>query len=269
MNKKIIDFHTHCFPDRIAERAIKSLAKNSGNAVPAFDGTYGGLSDLIAKSKADMAVVLGIATNPKQQKNVNDFLIEINKNDNVVCFGSIHPDAHDAVEELHRIKENGLKGVKLHPDYQEFFVDDDRMFEIYDTINKLGLLLTFHAGVDIGLPNPIHCPPERLVKILSGFTNTNVIAAHFGGWMMWQQVEEILCGKDIYFDTSFSYTRMPPDYAKSLIEKHGSDKILLGSDLPWSHIDNEIDFIKSLDLTILQEENIFSNNAMKLLEIDK
>ena len=265
----IVDFHTHCFPDRIAERAVSQLAVASGNATPAFDGTAQGLLNLVHSKGVDIAVVLGIATNVKQQKNVNDFLIELNKRDDVVSFGSVHPDAEDAIDELYRIKEAGLKGIKLHPDYQSFFVDDDRMFRIYETVNKLGLLLTFHAGVDIGVPDPVHCTPQRLKNILPMFDNTNVIAAHFGGYLLWNEVEELLVGeKNLYIDTSFCHTRMPPLWAKRIIEKHGTDKILLGSDLPWSVTDKEMEFIKSLGLSDDVLADIFGNNAARLLGLE-
>ncbi|MBQ6708684.1 MAG: amidohydrolase [Clostridia bacterium] len=265
----IVDFHTHCFPDRIAERAVSQLAVASGNATPAFDGTAQGLLNLVHSKGVDIAVVLGIATNVKQQKNVNDFLIELNKRDDVVSFGSVHPDAEDAIDELYRIKEAGLKGIKLHPDYQSFFVDDDRMFRIYETVNKLGLLLTFHAGVDIGVPDPVHCTPQRLKNILPMFDNTNIIAAHFGGYLLWDEVEELLVGeKNLYIDTSFCHTRMPPLWAKRIIEKHGADKILLGSDLPWSAPDKEMEFIKSLGLSDDVLADIFGNNAARLLGLE-
>ena len=193
----------------------------------------------------------------------------MNKHDDVVSFGSVHPDADDAIDELYRIKEAGLKGIKLHPDYQNFFVDDDRMFRIYETVNKLGLLLTFHAGVDIGVPDPVHCTPQRLKNILPMFDNTNIIAAHFGGYLLWDEVEEILVGeKNLYIDTSFCHTRMPPLWAKRIIEKHGADKILLGSDLPWSAPDKEMEFIKSLGLSDDVLADIFGNNAARLLGLE-
>ena len=264
-----VDFHTHCFPDKIANRAVMQLAKASGNATPAFDGTAQGLLDLVHSMGVDIAVVLGIATNVKQQKNVNDFLIELNKRDDVVAFGSVHPDADDAIDELYRIKEAGLKGIKLHPDYQEFFVDDDRMFKIYETVNSLGLLMTLHAGVDIGIPTPVRATPQRIKNILPMFDNTNVIAAHFGGYLLWDEVEEILVGSEnLYIDTSFCHTRMPPIWAKRIVENHGVKKILLGSDLPWSTTENEMEFIKSLDLSEEAQADIFGNNAVRLLGLE-
>ena len=144
------------------------LSKNSGNVEPLTDGTAAGLLAHMDSRGVEKAVVLGIATNPRQQKNVNDFAASI-CSDRLIAFGSVHPDAPDALEELHRIHALGLRGVKFHPEYQDFFVDEKRMLPIYELCDRLGLVVLFHAGVDIGYPNPVHCPPKRLAQVLSAF----------------------------------------------------------------------------------------------------
>lgn len=264
----LIDFHTHAFPDKIVEKAMATLRHNAGNALPFTDGTAGGILSYMDRHGVDRSVVLNIATNPRQQHNVNDFAAAIN-GERLVAFGSVHPDAPDAVEELYRIKELGLKGVKLHPDYQDFFVDDDKMLPIYETVEKLGLILTFHAGVDIQYFEPVHCPPERLARILPLFPSGRVVAAHMGGYLQWYEVEEYLAGKKLYLDTSFSYSRMPSPHAARIIKKHGADRILFGSDMPWSAPHLEKRFIESLGLSWEEEEAIFAGNAERLLELKK
>ena len=116
----LIDFHTHAFPGRIAPRAMAQLSRDAGGLVPQTDGTLESLKAEMAKDGVDISVVHSIATNPRQQTNVNSFAIEINKDPAIVAFGSIHPDAPDALEELERIHGAGLKGVKFHPEYQQF-----------------------------------------------------------------------------------------------------------------------------------------------------
>ena len=145
----IIDFHTHCFPDKIASKAMEQLRMRSGIVRPFHDGSAAGLLELQRNDGVDYSVVLNIATNPKQQRNVNDFAISLKEVDGLVPFGSVHYDSPDALDELERLKENGIKGVKLHPDYQGFFVDDDKMLPIYEKIGKLGLITVFHSGYDI------------------------------------------------------------------------------------------------------------------------
>ena len=260
----IIDFHAHCFPDRIVERAMASLIKNSGIIDPFIDGSVTDLRRYMKEYKIDKSVILNIATNVKQQQSVNNFAIEFNSDD-VIMFGSVHPDAPDAVEELHRIKESGIKGIKLHPDYQNFFVDDEHVFPVYETASKLGLVTVFHSGQDCGLFEPVHCPPEKLSKALPVFNGAAVVAAHFGGYLQWYDVEQYLVGKDIYFDTSFCSARMPKGQAQRIIQNHGADKILLGSDLPWSGTKNEMDFVKCFELSESDEKAIFGENAAKLL----
>ena len=260
----IIDFHTHCFPERIAAKAIASLAA-AGAEIPYHTGSEQSLLEQIKAMGADMAVVLNIATNLRQQKSVNDYAIYLNSLEGLTSFGSVHPDSPDALEELERLKEAGIKGIKLHPDYQNFFVEDERIFPIYKKAAGLGLITVFHAGVDIGLPDPVHCKPEALASILPLFDGAPVVAAHFGGYMMRAETLKHLIGKELYLDTSYSHSRFPPPWAKEIIEKHGAKKILLGSDMPWSRTDYEINYIKSLGLSPEDEELILSKNAQNLL----
>lgn len=263
----IIDFHVHAFPDALAAKALPLLSKCSGGVKPNYDATISGLENYLAKNNVDYAVVLNIATNPHQEKKVNDFAISLLEKKNIIPFGSVHPDSPNALSELERLAKAGIRGIKLHPDYQHFFVDDEKMFPIYKKIAELGFITVFHAGVDIGYPKPVHCTPERLLRVLDLFDDAPVVAAHFGGWLLWDSVLEDLCGTKVYLDTAFSSGKMPPDYAKELIKTHGADKVLLGSDMPWSDTLDEVRFVQSLDLSAEDEEKILSNNAKRLLNI--
>lgn len=263
----IIDFHVHAFPDVLAKKALPLLSKCSGGIEPHYDATIGGLEHYLSDNDVDCAVVLNIATNPHQEKKVNDFAISLLEKKNLIPFGSVHPDSPNALSELDRLAKAGIRGVKLHPDYQHFFVDDEKMFPIYQRIAELDLITVFHAGVDIGYPTPVHCTPERLLRVLNLFGDTPVVAAHFGGWLLWESVLEVLCGTKVYLDTAFSSGKMPPDYAKQIIKVHGADRILLGSDMPWSSTQDEVRFIQSLDLPADEEMKILSINAKRLLNI--
>lgn len=257
----------HAFPDALAAKALPLLSKCSGGVKPNYDATISGLESYLAKNNVDYAVVLNIATNPHQEKKVNDFAISLFEKKNIIPFGSVHPDSPNALSELERLAKAGIRGIKLHPDYQHFFVDDEKMFPIYKKIAELGFITVFHAGVDIGYPKPIHCTPERLLRVLDLFDDAPVVAAHFGGWLLWDSVLEDLCGTKVYLDTAFSSGKMPPDYAKEVIKAHGADKVLLGSDMPWSDTLDEVRFVQSLDLSAEDEEKILSNNAKRLLNI--
>lgn len=263
----IIDFHVHAFPDALAAKALPLLSKCSGGVKPNYDATISGLESYLAKNNVDYAVVLNIATNPHQEKKVNDFAISLLEKKNIIPFGSVHPDSPNALSELERLAKAGIRGIKLHPDYQHFFVDDEKMFPIYKKIAELGFITVFHAGVDIGYPKPVHCTPERLLRVLDLIDDAPVVAAHFGGWLLWDSVLEDLCGTKVYLDTAFSSGKMPPDYAKELIKAHDADKVLLGSDMPWSDTLDEVRFVQSLDLSAEDEEKILSNNAKRLLNI--
>lgn len=261
----IIDFHTHCFPQKIAERAINKLSFASGGLKPHYDGSLEGLKESMRKYGTDISVVLNISTNAHQQKSVNDFAASINEG-NIISFGSVFPDSEDVLEELCRIKSMGLKGVKFHPDYQGFFVDDEKMIPIYKKISELGLITVFHAGFDYGFPPPYHATPERMAKILKYF-DSPVVAAHWGGLDCAQGVLDLLCGRDIYFDTSFGYSCMPKYYAQKILEKHGTEKILFGTDSPWHTSAMEMRLLNTLELSSQDMDRLTFKNAVKLLNI--
>lgn len=261
----IIDFHTHCFPEKIALRAVEKLSFASGGLMPNTDGTVAGLKELMAKTGVDKAVVLNIATNATQQKNVNDFAASINGGD-FISFGSVFPDSEDCLEELRRIKALGLNGVKLHPDYQGFNVDDEKMKPIYKKIGELGLITVFHAGFDYGFPPPYGATPDKMERALKWFESP-VIAAHWGGIDCGEGVLNRLCGKDIYFDTSFGYGNIPKYYAEKIMEKHTPDRMLFGTDSPWHTADMELRLLKTLNLSDADMEKITHLNGEKLLGI--
>ena len=263
----ITDTHTHCFPDKLAPCAIGSLSQQLGGYKPYADGTLAGMQKLMYEAGVGRSVIASIATNAHQMKSVNNFAAEcMQNNDDIIGFGSIFPDADDVMEELERIKLLGLKGVKLHPDFQQFFVDDEKMKDIYKKISSLDLVLLFHSGVDDGFKPPYHCTPERLLNALE-WLETPAIAAHWGGNKMSCEVIERLCGTGIYFDTALGYNYLSKETAENIIKKHGADKILFGSDSPWHSPKMERDFINSLDISDTSKAKIFEENAEKLFGI--
>lgn len=260
----LIDFHTHAFPDKISKKAIDKLSFASGGLIPQTDGTVTSLKHEMARDGVDISVVLSIATNPAQQTNVNDFAIRINSENSFFAFGSVHPDAENALDELERIKAMGLKGVKLHPEYQGFYADDEKMKPIYKKISALGLITVFHAGQDYGYAPPYRCMPVHLLGALK-WLDSPVIAAHWGGAGCGAEVIEMLCGTDIWFDTSFGYGNMPKAVAQRILDKHTPDKLLFGSDMPWHRPCWEKCLIESLDLSQEDKEKIYFKNALSLL----
>ncbi|MBR2452936.1 MAG: amidohydrolase family protein [Clostridia bacterium] len=260
----IIDFHTHAFPERIAKMAMERLAYASGGLIPQHNGTLESLKTEMDKDGVNISVVLGIATNPAQQQNVNNFAAEINADFRFVGFGSVHPDAPDVFCELERIKALGLKGVKFHPEYQSFFVDDEKMKPIYKKISQLGLITVFHAGHDLGYSEPFHCMPENLERALKWFS-APVVAAHWGGAGCAGLVIKHLAGRDVWFDLSFGYGTIPKSFAQRIVDTHTPDRLLFGSDMPWHRPEWEMRLIESLDISKEDKEKIYCKNAQKLL----
>lgn len=261
-----IDFHTHAFPPKIAQKAVEHLSHLSGGLIYQTDGTAEGLIASMQAGGIDKSVVLNIATNEHQQTKVNDFAASINDKASIFAFGSVYPRSKDAIAELERIAELGLLGVKLHPDYQSFSVDDEFMRPIYKKISELGLICVFHAGHDIGFAPPYGNTPEKMARALEWF-DSPVVAAHLGGVGCYEGVLERLVGREVYFDTAFCYGTVPKYYVEKIIELHGADRILFGTDTPWHAPYMEKRLIDSLGLSDEDKEKITHLNAEKLLGI--
>lgn len=263
----IIDFHTHCFPEKIAEKAVAKLSYASGGLINYTDGTTDGLKKSMEKEHVDVSVVLNIATNAHQMRSVNDFAAKINKEEGIVAFGSVYPFAPDAVFELERIKSLGLSGVKLHPEYQEFFVDDEKMKPIYKKISELGLITVFHAGEDYGYDAPYRCMPKNLKKALKWFSSP-VVAAHWGGLNASEDVIKYLAGTDgLFIDTSFGYGQLSRSKALRIVEKHGTDSLLFATDSPWHTPTLEMRLLDTLELSEDEKNKILFGNAKRLLNL--
>ena len=213
-------------------------------------------------------MILPVATKPSQQTTINNWAAEV-LGGGIYCCGSVHPDAEDAVEEIHRIKSLGLSGVKFHSEYQNFLPDEERMFPLYEAIAEEGLIAVFHGGWDPFSKDEIKATPERFAAAAREFPNLKIVAAHLGAMKLWDDVEKCLAGKsdNVLFDVSV-IARYLTDYSQveRIIKTHGTDKILFGSDCPWDDPSNEIAMINSLNLTETEKELIFFRNAERLLE---
>ena len=260
----LIDVHTHCFPERIAAAAVKRLSAAAGGIEPHTDGTLDGLAAFMHAQGVERFAVLNIATNEHQMSAVNDFAAEMNKRNDVIAFGSVHPRAKNALDELDRIKALGLKGVKFHFDYQGVAVDDEIMRPIYRRISRLGLIIMIHAGFDFGFAPPYMAMPDMTARALR-WVDTPFIASHWGGLSCAEGVLEKLCGlPQLYIDTSFGYSAIARPSAAAIIEKHGADRILFGSDCPWHSPEQELRLLGSLGLSEGESADICCGNAARL-----
>lgn len=260
----IIDFHTHAFPDEVAKKAIPKLTLASGLDCQG-DGTVSNLISRMDEWGVDRAVVLNIATNPKQQTNVNNFAIEINKNNRIYSLGSLNPHSDNIKSEAKRLRDNGIRGIKIHPDYMGLCIEDDGYNEIFSACIENDLFVITHSGWDFISPDLIHCSPEGLAKVLKKFPDLKLIASHMGANKLWDEVEKHLVGKNIWFDTSLvPIFGLPNKQAERILKNHDPDKILFGSDFPWCSMKRELEYMDSLNISAELREKVYSQNALKL-----
>ena len=267
----IVDFHTHVFPEAIAKKTISYLENKSHSSAH----TRGTLEELIKSMKEsgiDYSVALSVVTRPSQFTTVNNYLAEINGKDGIISFGGLHPDCEDIEDKLDYIKKLGLIGIKLHPDYQDTRMDDPKYIKICKEAIKRGLIVLFHSGWDIGYPDSHNASVEYAANLLNAINadeqeDAKIVFAHTGGWKNWDLVEEMLVGRNVYFDLSFSMPFLSKEQLTRIIKDHGSDRILFATDSPWSGQKQSIADISALDLDREELDAIFYTNAAKLLNL--
>lgn len=267
----IIDFHTHIFPDKLADKAIAKLSATGG--IPAYsDGKADSLIKSMQKNGIQKSVVLNVATNPAQVENVNKFALYIKENyQNLIPFGSLHPLSENPRAIIKALKDNGIKGLKLHPDYAATPVDDERYAPIFAAADEFDMPVVIHAGWDFVSPNFVHASVDAVLKVINRFPNLKLVCAHFGNNRYWDEVIRKLCGKKLYFDTSLACERfgMTKKTAETIISSHDGERILFGTDMPWCEAGEVKRFIESLDISSEQKEKIYYKNALKLLNLSE
>lgn len=267
----ILDFHTHCFPDTLAPKAIAALTATSApfGYTPLTDGTVGGLLASMDRAGIDRAVVCNIATNARQMSRVNDFAIATAQSQpRLIPFGSIHPEATEAEmdTEFNRLQTAGIVGIKIHPDYVKINVDDPSFAPIFARCETRGMIVVTHAGFDPVSPDHIHCPPEGILRVMADFPKLKLVAAHTGGFNEESKTLELLCGTSVYIDTSLSAIRVnQAEQLRAILRLHDPNRILFATDTPWSSPKKEIAFIRETELEEELTDKIFHGNAEALL----
>lgn len=268
----IIDFHTHIFPDKIASKAVGLLSQNGG--IPPFsDGTVKGLVDKLKRAQASVGIALPVLTSPAQFDSVNRFAKEVNdafsdKETKIISFGGIHPRCEDIEGKMKLIKESGFLGVKLHPDYQGAFINDEGYIKILECAKEYDLIVVTHSGVDGAFPNEsVRCTPALAKEVIRRVRHDKFVLAHYGANEMSKEVLSTLCGENVYFDTAYMLRFIDEGDFKEILKRHGEDKILFASDSPWSDISSDVQIIKSFFLGKEAEERIFYKNAKTLLNL--
>jgi len=264
----IIDFHAHIFPDDLAPKAMKALTECIDNLYPPVsDGTTSGLMQKMDEWDIEVSVIQPVITKQSQMRKANEWAASVSSK-RLVCFGGIYPHTDDYKRDIDFVVGLGLRGLKFHAEYQDFVVDDGHMLKIYDYALSKGLILLHHAGFDPAFPPPFKSSPQQFVYIAQAMRGGIIVAAHLGGHDQWDDVEHYLAGSDIYLDTSMGFEYYGHEQFLRIAKKHGADKILFGSDAPWSNAKTEIEHIKSLPLSQGEIDAILGGNAQRLLGLE-
>ena len=230
---KIADIHAHIFPEKLAEKASHSIGSFYGVPIE----READMPRLCAEDKLagiTRCAVSNSATNASQVRNANTFLAEaVRGHDGYLAFGTIYPGMDGFEEELDRMLELGLRGVKIHPDFQKLAIDDERGIETYRAIARRDLPVLFHA--------------------------------HFGGWRSWPRSLAHLQPESVLYDTSSTLGMIDRDMVLRFIDAIGPDRLIFGTDFPMWSPKEELNRFFSLGLSESDQQKILYGNFMKLL----
>ncbi|HUV07263.1 MAG TPA: amidohydrolase family protein, partial [Spirochaetia bacterium] len=218
LDMRLIDFHTHAFPDSLAGKAIPFL-EEEGGLEACLDGRLSSLEESMDRVGIETSIVASIATRPDQFSSILSWSRDI-ASDRFIPFPSIHPDHPDVLDQIEKIRREGLKGIKMHPYYQGFLLDEERMFPIYERIAHCGLILLMHTGFDLAFKRDRLADPERILRVLDTIPTLKLVASHLGAWDDWDQVERHLLGREIYMDVSYSMEFMEWLQARRFLLSH-------------------------------------------------
>lgn len=258
-----IDFHTHAFPDELAARAMRVLEKEGGIDAH-LDGRVSTLLSSMDRCGIEKSVVCSIATKPAQYDSIIAWSKKI-MSDRILPFPSLHPDDPDYADRIRRIKEEGFKGIKFHPYYQDFVVDDERLFPLYEEITVSGLIVLMHTGFDFAFDRERIADPQRILNVVNRFPGLKIVTSHLGAWDDWDEVERLLAGKSIYMEISFALDLLEKERAREIILKHPKDRILFGTDSPWTGQEATLSLFLNLRLGQEIEQLVLRDNAERLL----
>jgi len=261
----VIDFHTHCYPDKVAEKAIAAVGVHGLHA--SFDATLGGLARSMIEAGIDYSVNLPLANSPENTRGVNSWAAK-NNSGPIFSLGSIHPEDNDPAATLKWIRSLGLKGIKMHPEYQRFDFADLRLDPIWKACISENLFVITHGGMDIAFEPPPLSTPAGMADFHRRFPELELIVAHLGGMGMWDEVEKHLVGLPVYLDLAMIYGYLDGDKTVEIIRRHGSERILFGTDAPWASQKEALTWVRGLGLTEEELANVLYRNAAKLLGID-
>lgn len=268
----LIDFHTHTFPEAIAKKTLDMLLFNMQHTYNIDQKLcYGGTPNLLLQSMdktgVDISVTMPIATNPKQFDSINKFSISY-RTDRLIPFGAIHPYNEDIPQKLDCLKDNGFLGIKLHPDYQGVLADDAKFIDLVKAAVERGLYVTIHSGQDTGIKPPFCGDADRIERLLQKVDSEFIILAHMGAFNEWEDVLSLLAGKyKAYFDISVVSRFIDIELYRKIIDVHGADKILFGSDMPWELPSDTLAFLKKSGICGEELEFITHKNAEKILNL--
>ncbi len=270
----IIDFHCHAFPDHLADHAMTSMVGNTG-AHSATNGSVSALKASMKEAGIDLSVILPVATNPNKLTTMNNISLEHDPADGLLYFGGVHPLAPNRKEELERLAAGGIKGVKIHPPFQQLDITAPEFMATLEQCAELGLIVVAHTGPELAFPDTEYSAPSKVRQMLLDLKGLKFVGAHMGGCTTYEECMEHYADLDCMMDVAcllpatgplaIYFDMMSDEDVVRCVRELGVERFVFGSDIPWfSQVQMRAAFDR-LPLTEEERAAILGDNAQKLL----
>ncbi len=280
----VIDFHTHNFPEKLAERALAVMCEKLvpiveklglGSLRPVGDGRIATELKDMDRCGVDLCVNCPVCTYPENFDAIFRRALAVRAGvegdtaaTRLVQLGSIHPLDPDFRSHIQMLKENGIPGIKLHPNYQGFDLSDPRLVPFFTALRDAGFFVLSHTGFDPGYVDaPAVANPEQIATLLTAVPGLKFVAGHLGGECgnPDHATDLLLPFENCWIDTAVMYFRDDAPEAQRVAREWPADRMVFGTDYFWRDPAHLINWVKNLRPDSDDQEKIFHLNAERLL----
>jgi uncharacterized protein len=264
----IIDCHTHL--NRYGEGESSSLRDR-----------YLRLRAEMDRHGVDYALVLASYLNNDARPNTREILDVVGDDERIGVVASVsylHYRAADLADLRFLLREQRVKGIKLYPGYEPFYVHDPRMRVVYELAGEFGVPVMIHTGDTYDPQGRIkYSHPIEVDEVAVDFRDVTFVICHIGNPWITDAMEVIYKNPNVVGDISgFTLGQFEERFERFMLQQVNEvlafagdpSKLLYGTDWPICDMGSYIRFVNNLNLTPEENDLIFWRNTARLFRID-
>jgi hypothetical protein len=283
----VFDSHAHIYSPAVVAnvKRLDGLAAAIGLDVAGAERRTDKSSLMRESAAAGVEACLLLPTAPAMRvRQTNELALKtIQGETSLFTAGTLHPSAPDMDKELEWLGGHGIRALKLCSFSQGFDLEAEdtiRLFEMIRDYNISGkprffvVLDTFYqADMYFGVSRMFLTTPKTLDRLVARFPEIDFVAAHMGGLAApYPEIEQCLVPKNnLFLDTSNAAQLLTGEQFVRLLQIHGPERVLFGTDWPWFGYEQEVTrtqmLLREAGFSSREKSKVLSGNICRLLGI--